>query len=224
VLPVWRIHRHIGMGGDQLVSALAGEDVDDEKGDDIRAAEKALYLGSIESVEPFAGARELICDLRDRGRKVVLASSAKEQERLNRQLLELLNELRVALPGVQVLFAFLLAVPFQQRFAEASTFEKHVYVVTLLASAAATAFLIAPTGYHRLLFQRGDRPRIIEHGTRMLVAGLVCLALAMTGAVFLITEFIFSTATAVAIAAGAGAMFFWLWFGQALARRVRRGT
>jgi len=79
-LPVWRIHRHIGMGGDQLVSALAGEDVDEEKGDDIRAAEKALYLASIESVEPFEGARELICDLRDGGRKVVLASSAKEQE------------------------------------------------------------------------------------------------------------------------------------------------
>jgi HAD superfamily hydrolase (TIGR01549 family) len=79
-LPVWRIHRHIGMGGDQLVEALAGKDVDEEKGDDIRSAEKALYLASIESVEPFEGARELICDLRDGGRKVVLASSAKEQE------------------------------------------------------------------------------------------------------------------------------------------------
>jgi O-antigen/teichoic acid export membrane protein len=145
----------------------------------------------------------------------------EEQERLNRQLLELLNELRVALPGVQVLFAFLLAVPFQQRFSDTSTFERHVYLVTLLASAAATAFLIAPTGYHRLLFQRGDRPRIIEHGTRMLIAGLGCLAVAMTGAVYLITEFLFSTATAVAIGAAAGALFFWLWFGQALARRLR---
>jgi hypothetical protein len=145
----------------------------------------------------------------------------EEQERLNRQLLELLNELRVALPGVQVLFAFLLAVPFQQRFSQATSFERHVYLVTLLASAAATAFLIAPTGYHRLLFQRGDRPRIIEHGTRMLIFGLVCLAVAMTGAVFLITEFIFGTKTGVAIGAAAGAVFFWLWFGQALARRVR---
>jgi HAD superfamily hydrolase (TIGR01549 family) len=79
-LPVWRIHRHIGMGGDQLVEALAGKDVDDEKGDDIRAAEKALYLSSIESVEPFAGARELICDLKGQDRQVVLASSAKAQE------------------------------------------------------------------------------------------------------------------------------------------------
>ena len=147
-----------------------------------------------------------------------------EQERLNRQLLELLNELRVALPGVQVLFAFLLAVPFQQRFSEATSFEKHVYLVTLLASAAATAFLIAPTGYHRLLFQRGDRPRIIEHGTRSLIIGLVCLAVAMTGAVFLITEFIFGVETGVAVTAGAAALFFWLWFGQALARRVRNNS
>src|SRR3954449_2606728 len=113
--------------------------------------------------------------------------------RPNRQLLELLNELRVALPGVQVLFAFLLAVPFQQRFSEVTTFERYVYIVTLLASAAATAFLIAPTGYHRLLFQRGDRPLIIRHGTRMFICGLISLALAMTGAVYLVTEIVFST-------------------------------
>jgi HAD superfamily hydrolase (TIGR01549 family) len=80
MLPVWRIHRHIGMGGDQLVSALAGEDVDEELGDDIRAAEKALYLASIESVEPFEGARGLIEDLSERDRRVVLASSAKAKE------------------------------------------------------------------------------------------------------------------------------------------------
>src|SRR3954469_13503788 len=147
----------------------------------------------------------------------------EEQDRLNRQLLELLNELRVALPGVQVLFAFLLAVPFQQRFSQVSTFERDVYLVTLLASAAATAFLIAPTGYHRLLFQRGDRPRIIEHGTRMLIIGLGCLAVAMTGAVYLVTEFLFSTATAVTVGAGAGLVFSWLWFGQALVRRLRNG-
>src|SRR4051794_3210396 len=80
ILPVWRIHRHIGMGGDQLVAALAGEDVDEERGDDIRAAEKALYLASIESVEPLEGARGLIDDLKGQGRRVVLASSAKAQE------------------------------------------------------------------------------------------------------------------------------------------------
>lgn len=80
VLPVWRIHRHIGMGGDQLVAALAGDEVEEEKGDDIRTAEKALYLALIEEVEPMHGARELIVDLKDAGHTVVLASSAKEDE------------------------------------------------------------------------------------------------------------------------------------------------
>jgi HAD superfamily hydrolase (TIGR01509 family) len=80
VLPVWRIHRHIGMGGDQLVRALCGEDVEEERGDDIRAAEKPLYLSLIDEVEPFEGARELIATLKERGHTVVLASSAKENE------------------------------------------------------------------------------------------------------------------------------------------------
>jgi hypothetical protein len=145
----------------------------------------------------------------------------EEQKRLNRQLIELLNELRVALPGVQVLFAFLLSVPFQNRFSEATSYERNVYLVTLLASAAATAFLIAPTGYHRLLFQRGDRPRIIRHGTQMLIAGLVCLAIAMSGAVYLVTEFVFAPGTAIPVALAAAAMFGWLWFGAALWRRWR---
>jgi HAD superfamily hydrolase (TIGR01549 family) len=80
ILPVWRLHRHIGMGGDQLVAAVAGDHVESEKGDEIRAAEKALYLTLIEEVEPFPGARELIVDLKERGHAVVLASSAKENE------------------------------------------------------------------------------------------------------------------------------------------------
>jgi HAD superfamily hydrolase (TIGR01509 family) len=80
VLPVWRIHRHIGMGGDHLVAALCGQRVEEEQGDEIRAAEKALYLALIEEVQPLAGAREMILDLRDRGHPVVLASSAKADE------------------------------------------------------------------------------------------------------------------------------------------------
>ena len=79
-LPVWRIHRHIGMGGDHLVESLCGDAVEEEKGDDIRAAEKALYMALIEEVEPFQGARELIVELKERGHPVVLASSAKPDE------------------------------------------------------------------------------------------------------------------------------------------------
>ncbi len=80
LLPIWRIHRHIGMGGDQMVESLAGEAAEKEKGDDIRAAEKALYLALIEEVEPLDGARDLIDELKGRGHSVVLASSAKENE------------------------------------------------------------------------------------------------------------------------------------------------
>lgn len=80
VLPIWRIHRHIGMGGDQMIGSLCGDDTEAEKGDDIRAAEKVLYSELIGEVEPLRGARELIVDLKDRGHPVVLASSAKEDE------------------------------------------------------------------------------------------------------------------------------------------------
>jgi HAD superfamily hydrolase (TIGR01549 family) len=80
VLPIWRIHRHIGMGGDHLVTALCGERVEEEKGDDIRASEKDLYGELIDEVEPLEDARELIADLKRRGHAVVLASSAKEEE------------------------------------------------------------------------------------------------------------------------------------------------
>jgi HAD superfamily hydrolase (TIGR01509 family) len=80
ILPLWRIHRHIGMGGDQLVAALAGEEFDAEHGDDARSAEKALYMALISEVEPLEGSRELIETLKERGHAVVLASSAKPDE------------------------------------------------------------------------------------------------------------------------------------------------
>lgn len=80
VVPIWQIHRHIGMGGDKLVAALLSEEAEEREGDDIRAAEKALYLTFIEEVEPLRGARALMEDLRDRGSQIVLASSAKEDE------------------------------------------------------------------------------------------------------------------------------------------------
>jgi HAD superfamily hydrolase (TIGR01549 family) len=80
LLPIWRIHRHIGMGGDQIVAALCGDEVEQEKGDEIRTAEKALYLSLIEEVEPLHGARELIVDLKEAGHDVLLASSAKQDE------------------------------------------------------------------------------------------------------------------------------------------------
>jgi cation transport ATPase len=146
----------------------------------------------------------------------------EEQERLNRQMTELLNELRVAMPGVQVLFGFLLAVPFQQRFQEVDAFQRDVYFVTLLAAMAATAFLIAPSAYHRIAFRQHEKPHIIAAGTVQFICGLVALAIAMNGAVLLVTDFIFRATTVIVTLVITGSLFAWLWFGIGLWRRMRR--
>jgi cation transport ATPase len=147
--------------------------------------------------------------------------SEEEQERLNRQMTELLNELRVAMPGVQVLFGFLLAVPFAQGFEKVDAFQRDIYFVTLLASAVATAFLIAPSAYHRIAFQTGDKPRIIRVGTVQFICGLAALAVAMNGAVLLVTDVLFQATTVVVTLAVTGSLFAWLWFGIGLWRRMR---
>ena len=146
----------------------------------------------------------------------------EEQEQLNRQMTELLNELRVAMPGVQVLFGFLLAVPFQQRFQDVNAFQRDVYFVTLLAAMTATAFLIAPSAYHRIAFGQHEKPNIIVVGTIQFVCGLVALAIAMNGAVLLVTDFIFRATTVIVTLVITGSLFAWLWFGIGLWRRMRR--
>jgi len=146
-----------------------------------------------------------------------------EKERLDRNLAELLQELRVALPGVQVLFAFLLVVPFNQRFADITSFQRSVYFVTLLLATAATVCLIAPTAHHRIEFRQQDKKRIVFSATRLAVIGLALLAAAMTGAVMLITDFLYSTTT-VAVCAGAVALTFMaLWFAWPVKRLLDSG-
>jgi membrane-bound acyltransferase YfiQ involved in biofilm formation len=147
--------------------------------------------------------------------------SEEEQERLNRQMTELLNELRVAMPGVQVLFAFLLAVPFQQRFQEVNDFQRDVYFVTLLAAMVATAFLIAPSAYHRIAFGQHEKPNIILVGTVQFICGLIALAIAMNGAVLLVTDFLFHVGTVIVTLLVTGSLFAWLWFGIGVWRRIR---
>jgi hypothetical protein len=144
-----------------------------------------------------------------------------EQERLDRQLNQLLNELRVAMPGVQVLFAFLLTVAFQQRFADVTDFQRDVYFVTLLAAAAASALFIAPTAYHRLVFREGYKPQLIEIGSKLAVGGLVCLAVAMNGAVLLVTDVLFERTTVIMTVAVTSSLYVGLWFGLGLMRRLR---
>jgi fatty acid desaturase len=143
-------------------------------------------------------------------------------ERLNRQLDQLLQELRVAMPGVQVLFAFLLAVPFQQRFAQVTEFQQDVYFGTLLAAALASALFIAPTAYHRLMFQGGDKPRLVRISSNFALAGLAALAVAMNGAILLVTDVLFDGAVVVVTVVASVVVFVGLWFVLGLARRLSR--
>lgn len=143
-----------------------------------------------------------------------------EEQRLDRNLGELLQELRVALPGVQVLFAFLLAVPFQQRFTEITPFEKRVYFATLLSTAISAALLISPSAYHRMTFHLQQKRRLVLLANRMAIAGLAFLALAMTGAVTLIADVLFGALATACFGAAAAAMFAVLWFVLPLRRRL----
>jgi hypothetical protein len=140
-------------------------------------------------------------------------------ERLNRNLSELLGELRIALPGVQVLFAFLLAVPFSQRFARVGPFERNIYLATVLLTAIACALLIAPSAYHRMEFRLRDREHIVVVAHRLTLAGLAFLALAMTSAVLLVTRYLFPVATTIVVVSLVGAMFATLWCVLPLRRR-----
>ena len=143
-----------------------------------------------------------------------------DKDRADRNLAELLGELRVALPGVQVLFAFLLVVPFNQRFTDVTEFQEKVYLATLLCATLASAFLIAPTVHHRIEFRRQNKEQIVVTGSRLAVVGLAFLAVAMTGVVLLVTDFLFAEATAAVCTAVAGAAFLWLWFAIPLRRRL----
>jgi Family of unknown function (DUF6328) len=142
-----------------------------------------------------------------------------EEERLDRNMAELLNELRVALPGVQVLFAFLLGVPFTQRFAELAPYQEDIYYGTLICAAAATALLIAPSAHHRIEFRLRDKRHIVLVANRFAIVGLGFLALAMTGVVLLITDFIFGGAPTVIATAATAFVFALLWYGMPLSRR-----
>lgn len=141
-------------------------------------------------------------------------------ERYDRNMNELLQELRVALPGVQVLFAFLLTVPFAQGFPRINEFQTNLYFAVLLCSAVASAFFIAPTAYHRLNFRQRDKRHIVEMASRFAIMGLVALALAMIGAVVLITDVIFESGTVWLSGAGIGVLFLALWFVLPLLRRA----
>jgi len=133
------------------------------------------------------------------------------KERVDREMLELLNELRVALPGVQFLLAFLLIVPFQQTVDRTSDFQRDVYFVALAAAAVATTLLIAPAAQHRVLFRQHDKEALLHRSSRSAFAGLLALAVAMTSAVLLVLDVLFDRTLALVTAGVLAALLAWWW-------------
>jgi glucose-6-phosphate-specific signal transduction histidine kinase len=144
-----------------------------------------------------------------------------DQERQNRELIELLNELRVALPGVQVLFAFLLAVPFANGFPKLNGTQGDVFFAAFIATALSTVLLIAPSSYHRLRWRQHDKERMLVVSNALTIAGLFFLAVAITCAVYVITDFLFHRTWASLFTALVGAAFLVLWYGLPLAAAMR---
>jgi hypothetical protein len=143
------------------------------------------------------------------------------QERTARELIELLNELRVILPGVQFLFAFLLTVPFSQRFSDLDGLETGVFFVTLLCTAIATALLMAPSAQHRVLWREGVRERRLKLGNTLTIVGLIFLVPAMVGAVFVVSDFIFGLGAAAVVTLLLALFFAVIWFAIPLRYRGR---
>jgi len=132
-------------------------------------------------------------------------------ERIDRNLRELMEELRVAIIGVQVLFGFLLALPFTDRFAEIDTWQRDLYAADLMLAALAIALLIAPVAYHRLVFRRHAKRRLLFRANAMSIAGLCVMGVAICASVFLVTSVIYSGAVAAILAVACGVVIFGLW-------------
>ena len=143
------------------------------------------------------------------------------KERADRELIELLNELRIVLPGVTVLFAFLLAVPFANGWTRVTSFQRDVFVVAFLSTAVAVALLTAPSSYHRLRFRHGDKERIVRIGNRLSIAGIAASAVSLEAVVLLVIDSVVSRGAAIGAAAALFIVVAVLWYGLPLWARLR---
>lgn len=143
-----------------------------------------------------------------------------EKERWDRNFADLLQELRVAQTGVQILFAFLLTLPFSSGFPNVTAFQKDTYVVALIAAAFATAMIISPVAFHRALFRQGRKPELVRYAHRMATGGLGFMLVAMVSSVLLITDYLLNIWAAVILTVITGAWFLTFW---AALPWVRRG-
>jgi hypothetical protein len=143
-------------------------------------------------------------------------TGGEEPSRLDRELIEL----RVALPGVRVPFAFLLTVPFSQRFAQTTDFQRDVYFAALMSETVATALLVTPSAFHRICFRQRDKAYLLQVANRFAIAGLAGLAVAIAVAVVLVSDFVFTNSVSRASTAVVAALLAWLWFGLPTVRRI----
>jgi uncharacterized protein DUF6328 len=148
------------------------------------------------------------------------AAEETQKQRVDRELIELLNEVRVALPGVQVLFAFLLTLPFTNRFRQVGGATEALYVVALTTTAAASAFLIAPSAYHRLNFRTPQKERLLFTSNRLVIAGTALLTVGMGSSLYVVVAFLYGSAIGGGLAGGLGLLLVWLWYVLPLWRRA----
>jgi amino acid permease len=146
-------------------------------------------------------------------------SKETEKQRWQRNFADLLQELRVAQTGVQILFAFLLTLPFSNRFLETTQFQKDVYLVALLTAAAATALIISPVAFHRALFRQGRKPELVHFAHHMATGGLGFMLIAMVSSVLLIADFVLPRPLAFMLSALTAAWFLTFWAGLPFLRR-----
>jgi uncharacterized membrane protein len=145
----------------------------------------------------------------------------RTKEELDQEWSELVEEHRLAMPGTQVLFAFLLVLPFQQRFRELTEHQVYVYYSALLCAAIAIVLLITPTAAHRLLWRHGEKEALLRVSTFTAIAATAFLAAGMSGSVYLITDFLFGEPATAAVTAVLGGLFIAFWYGLPLVRRLR---
>lgn len=156
----------------------------------------------------------------ERSKKLLAAEEDAEElkQRLEREHGELLDELRALIPGAEVLFGFLLAIRFADAFGDLTSGQRHVYYGTLLSTATALVFFLAPSAYHRVRFRRGDKEQLVRKGNREAILGTVASAFAFTGAIYLVTDLLVGTIWAVGVAATFFGLIVWRWWAVALHR------
>ena len=143
------------------------------------------------------------------------------EKKQDRELIELLNELRVALPGVQVLFAFLLIFPFSQGFTNTTLTQRGAFFIALITTSISSALLIAPSSFHRIQWRQDDKERLLVISNGFAIAGLAFLAVSMTAVVFTVTDFLYGSPMSVVAASAVGAIFLLLWYVIPLYRRSK---